>query len=236
LQVVLFLFQLDMDSQLQRALTYEHFDMAQDVRARRQQVDAALKELSQVKGPGCGARVASCSDQMEYAPQIVTVKAQMQEAAAAERYDDAAALRDRLRKLEAAAAEAAAQYLCPVEEPRFTLGEMVVHTTKGYRGVVCGWDLACCEGTEWQQAAGVRCASLPARTGRQSHLPEAAPLCCPVHAAMRFAPTWLMADDELPLCLLSLPICLLPPPSHSRLSQPACCFSPSPPVHWLPMQ
>ncbi|KAL4857449.1 Clp protease adapter protein ClpF [Chlorella vulgaris] len=154
-EVVLFLFQLDMDSQLQRALTYEHFDMAQDVRARRQQVDAALKELSQVKGPGCGARVASCSDQMEYAPQIVTVKAQMQEAAAAERYDDAAALRDRLRKLEAAAAEAAAQYLCPVEEPRFTLGEMVVHTTKGYRGVVCGWDLACCEGTEWQQAAGV---------------------------------------------------------------------------------
>lgn len=41
---------------------------------------------------------------------------QMAEAAAAEKYDEAAALRDRLREVEAAAAEAAdaaAQYLCP---------------------------------------------------------------------------------------------------------------------------
>lgn len=46
---------------------------------------------------------------------------QMAEAAAAEKYDEAAALRDRLRELEAAAAEAAdaaAQYLCPGELQR----------------------------------------------------------------------------------------------------------------------
>lgn len=43
-----------------------------------------------------------------------------------------------------------------VEEPRFALGEMVLHGTKGYRGVVCGWDLACCESEEWQAAAGIR--------------------------------------------------------------------------------
>lgn len=156
---------------------------------------------------------------------------QMAEAAAKEAYDEAAVLRDRLRKVEAAAAEAAdaaSQYLCPggcvcgsrwdargvlrmqedtcapaqaaavccmfyrlppvpeepaqpaslsllthlllrpcpsaspatriaVEEPRFALGEMVVHSRKGFRGVVCGWDLACCESSEWQAAAGVRC-------------------------------------------------------------------------------
>lgn len=46
-----------------------------------------------------------------------------------------------------------------VEEPRFALGEMVVHSRKGFRGVVCGWDLACCESPEWQEAAGVRCAA-----------------------------------------------------------------------------
>lgn len=157
-EVVLFLFQLEMDSQLQRALTYENFDAAREVRARRQQVDNALRELQEIKGPGCGARVAGRSDAVEYAPQIMTLKAQMAEAAAAEKYDEAAALRDRLRELEAAAAEAAdaaAQYLCPVEEPRFALGEMVLHSTKGYRGVVCGWDLACCESEEWQAAAGI---------------------------------------------------------------------------------
>jgi hypothetical protein len=37
-ELVLFLFQLEMDAQLQRALTYERFDAAQEVRARRQQV------------------------------------------------------------------------------------------------------------------------------------------------------------------------------------------------------
>lgn len=31
-EVVLFLFQLEMDTQLQRALTYERFDLAQEVR------------------------------------------------------------------------------------------------------------------------------------------------------------------------------------------------------------
>lgn len=157
-EVVLFLFQLEMDSQLQRALTYERFDMAQEVRGRREQVDAALRELQQLKGPGCGARVAGRSDQMQYAPQIMTIKSQMAAAAEAERYDEAAALRDRLREVEAAAAaaaEQAAQYLCPVGEPRFCLGEMVVHSSKGYRGVVCGWDMGCCEGAEWREAAGV---------------------------------------------------------------------------------
>ena len=43
-----------------------------------------------------------------------------------------------------------------MEEPRFSLGEMVLHSSKGYRGVVCGWDLACCESEEWQAAAGIR--------------------------------------------------------------------------------
>jgi hypothetical protein len=119
-EVVLFLFQLEMDSQLQRALTYERFDMAQEVRTRREQVDAALGELQQLKGPSCGARVAGGSGQMEFAPQIMTLKAQMAEAAEAEQYAEAAALRDRLRALEAAAAkaaEAAAQFLCPGRPP-----------------------------------------------------------------------------------------------------------------------
>lgn len=84
---------------------------------------------------------------------------QLAEAVEAEKYDEAAGLRDRLRQLEeaaAAAADAASQYLCPVDEPRFALGEMVVHSSKGYRGVICGWDMTCCEGSEWQEAAGVR--------------------------------------------------------------------------------
>ena len=51
------------------------------VRARRLQVDSALRELQEIKGPGCGARVAGRSDAVEYAPQIMTLKAQVGRAA-----------------------------------------------------------------------------------------------------------------------------------------------------------
>ncbi|PSC76506.1 F-box only 21 [Micractinium conductrix] len=191
-EVVLFLFQLEMDSQLQRALTYERFDMAQEVRARREQIDAALRELQQIKGPGCGARVAARSDQMEYAPRIITLKAKLAEAIEMEQYDEAAGLRDRLKVLEGKAAEAAelaAQYLCPVEEPRFCLGEMVVHSSKGYRGVICGWDLACCESAEWQEEAGVS----DLRGGSEQHF----------YHVLVDARDWPLADDQPPVAYIA---------------------------------
>lgn len=150
---VLFLFQLEMDAQLQRSLTYENFDLAKEIRARRQQVDQALSELQEYKGYGCGARRASNSAQLDFAPAALSLRARMADAVAQERYSEAAALRDELAAVEELAAEA--ELPCPVAEPRFTLGQMVVHTAKGYRGVVCGWDLACCESPEWQAAAGV---------------------------------------------------------------------------------
>ena len=43
-------------------------------------MDGALRELQEIKGPGCGARVAGRSDAVEYAPQIMTLKAQVREA------------------------------------------------------------------------------------------------------------------------------------------------------------
>jgi hemimethylated DNA binding protein len=152
-EIVLFLFQVEMDAQLQRALTYEKFDVAQEVRERRSQVDAALRELQEAKGYGCGARRASHSAQLDYAPSALSLRARLAAAISDERYADAAQLRDELAALEERAAEA--DLPCPVTEPRYTLGQMVVHSSKGYRGVVAGWDLACCETPEWQAAAGV---------------------------------------------------------------------------------
>lgn len=152
-EVVLFLFQLEMDAQLQRALTYENFDTAQEVRQRRQQVDQALRELQEAKGYGCGARGAALSSKFDHAPMALSIRARMSAAVREERYADAARLRDELSKIEEQAA--AAELPCPVSEPRYTLGQMVVHNGKGYRGVVCGWDLACCESADWQAKAGV---------------------------------------------------------------------------------
>jgi hemimethylated DNA binding protein len=152
-EAVLFLFQLEMDAQLQRSLTYENFDLAQEIRSRRQQVDQALKELQDHKGYGCGARRASNSAQIDFAPAALRLRSRMADAVTEERYSDAATLRDELAALEERAAEA--EMPCPTTEPRFSLGQMTVHNGKGYRGIICGWDLACCESPEWQEAAGV---------------------------------------------------------------------------------
>lgn len=152
-EAVLFLFQLEMDSQQQRAMTYENYDLVKEIRQRRTQVDQALRELQEAKGYGCGALFASHAAQMDFAPDAIRLRAALATAATEERYADAAKLRDALAALEERAA--AAEMPCLVSEPRFTLGQMVVHNAKAYRGVICGWDLACCESQEWQIMAGV---------------------------------------------------------------------------------
>ncbi len=44
-ELVLFLFQLEMDAQLQRALAYENMEAVAEIRSRREQVDNVLREL-----------------------------------------------------------------------------------------------------------------------------------------------------------------------------------------------
>lgn len=152
-EVVLFLFQLEMDSQLQRALTYEDFDLVKDLRARRNKVDEALLDLQKSKGYGCGSRRTKDGVQFNVDPEVLSVRARLSKAIEEESYSEAAQLRDRLAELEEESDEA--DMPCPIVEPQFSLGQMVIHSTKGYTGVVCGWDLACCESEAWKKGADV---------------------------------------------------------------------------------
>ena len=152
-EAVLFLFQLEMDAQLQRALTYENFDVAKEIRSRREQIDTALRELQEHKGYGCGARHASRSAQIDFAPAALSLRSRLADAIAQERYTEAATLRDELAAVEERAAEA--ELPCPTSAPYFSLGQLAIHNVKGYQMVICGWDLACCESAEWQDANGV---------------------------------------------------------------------------------
>lgn len=38
---------------------------------------------------------------------------------------------------------------------RLRLGQRVVHKTRGFRGVVVGWDVGCCEDEDWHSVAGL---------------------------------------------------------------------------------
>ena len=148
-EVVLFLLQLELDSQLQRALTYEDFDLVKDVRERRNKVDGALREMQKAKGYGCGSRRSGQSGQFgTLAPKALSIRAKLSKAIEEEDYSHAAQLRDELAAIEEHSAEA--NMPCPVVDPEFALGEMIMHNSKGYRGVICGWDLACCEDDAWK--------------------------------------------------------------------------------------
>ncbi len=76
----------ELDAQLQRALTYENFDATQAIRRKRQQVDEALANLQEMKGYGDGARRASHSDELSFVPQALSLRSQLAEAVAEERW------------------------------------------------------------------------------------------------------------------------------------------------------
>lgn len=75
------------------------------------------------------------------------------------RYADAAKFRDMLTALDRQAKQAvalAAEAAAATEGSKqllLRLGQRVVHRQHGYRGVVVGWDLGCCESQEWQEQA-----------------------------------------------------------------------------------
>jgi len=72
-----------------------------------------------------------------------------------ERYDDAARIRDEISKLNERA-EASEDPGGPSPAAvQFRLGQIVKHKTMDYRGVVCGWDLGCCESEQWQTRMSV---------------------------------------------------------------------------------
>ena len=149
-EVVLFLLQLELDSRLQRALTYDRFDEVKELRDRRNKVDGALRMMQSKKGYGCGSRRGMRSDQFgALAPAALSIRAKLSKAIEEEDYVAAAALRAKLAELEEQSAEA--NMLFPVGEPAFSLGQMIVHSAKGYRGVICGWDFCCCEDDVWKR-------------------------------------------------------------------------------------
>lgn len=105
--------------------------------------------MQKAKGYGCGSRRATQPDQFgALAPEALSIRAKLSKAIEDEDYGLAAELRDRLADLEEQSAEA--NMLCPVGEPALALGQMIVHSAKGYRGVICGWDFACCEDDAWK--------------------------------------------------------------------------------------
>ncbi|GIL48759.1 hypothetical protein Vafri_5212 [Volvox africanus] len=162
-EVVYFIFQLDLDTQLQRCLNYEAYEAAQEVRKKRQRVDEAVQQMRERKARNTGVPTASTQlGATDFATEGLRLRSEMQRAVEAENYGDAAKYRDLLRELETQVKKAVALAAewdtssTSAAGPQLRLGQRVMHRQLGYRGVVVGWDSQCCESEDWIAQAKVK--------------------------------------------------------------------------------
>lgn len=149
-ELLLFFFQMDVGTRLQRALNNEQYEVAKQLRARRDQIDEAMEQLLETKG----SRSKNRTDVNDVAAEGLRLRTELQRCIDEERYEDAAKARDRLKEVESAlrtVSEASRSY--EETEYGFTLGQVVYHRDAGYRGVVCGMDPNCCESEAWMESA-----------------------------------------------------------------------------------
>jgi len=157
-QLLLFIFQMELDTQLQRALNMEVFEVAKQIRERREQLDSSIAEFEESKQGRSGTATTSSVDIRDTVSEGLLLRSELQRAVEEEDYAEAARIRDELAKLE----EGASALQATVEaerwdtaQPLYEIGQRFVHASKGYQGVIVGWDRTCCEDDEWRKRAEV---------------------------------------------------------------------------------
>lgn len=149
--LLIFFYQLELTTGVQRALNMEQYDIAKQLRNKLTEVEAEFIRQQEAKRGS-----ASKSEAQDKAISILRLSVDLKNAIASENYSLAAELRDEISKLEADSLAASvkaqayenAQYM-------FRLGQKLKHKKFGYRAVVCGMDPVCCESKAWMETAHV---------------------------------------------------------------------------------
>lgn len=148
--ILIFFFQLDMETRIQYALNLEQYDAAQELRNKLAEIETEIIKQRDAK------RGSSKSDAQDKAINLLRLRADLQKAIESENYAVAAELRDEISKLEAESLAASAKALAYENaQYAFRLGQKVQHKVFGYRAVICGMDPVCCESSSWMEIARV---------------------------------------------------------------------------------
>ncbi|XAR55915.1 hypothetical protein NMG60_11036154 [Bertholletia excelsa] len=149
--ILIFFFQLDLATQVQRALNLEEYEIAQQLRNKLTEVETeVIRQQEERRGS------TSKSEAQDMAINILRLRADLQKAVQSENYGLAAELRDDISKLEAESLAASAKaQLYESAQYAFRLGQKVKHKKFDYRAVVCGMDPVCCESSSWKETAHV---------------------------------------------------------------------------------
>ncbi|KAG1670018.1 hypothetical protein FOA52_011174 [Chlamydomonas sp. UWO 241] len=158
-ETVYLMFQLDLDVQLQRCLNQDAYERAQDVRSKRHKLDEAIAAMQERKSAKLGTSASGGPSTLtftDYAAEGLRLRSEMLRAVEGERYKEAAQFKSLLSELEKESKRVqSASSESPSSVPRLRLGQRVLHATQGFRALVVGFDLQCCESDVWVAAAGV---------------------------------------------------------------------------------
>jgi hypothetical protein len=151
-ELLLFFFQLDLTTRLQRALNQDMYDVAQQLREKIAEVEI---EVARQRDAKMGS-VSSKDEAQDTAITILQLRAELQKFIQEEDYAGAGKLKKKISGLEAEslAAQAKAMVFRQLNF-HFHLGQKVRHRVYGYRGVVCGMDPLCCESAACAESVGV---------------------------------------------------------------------------------
>ncbi|CAL4947297.1 unnamed protein product [Urochloa decumbens] len=148
--ILIFYFQMDLQTRIQYALNIEQFDVAKQLREKLTEIETEIIRQREAK------RGSSKTEAQDKALNLLRVRADLQNAIDGENYALAASLRDEIAKLEAESLAVSAKALAYQNvKYEFRLGQKVRHKVHGYRGVICGMDPVCCESKSWMETANV---------------------------------------------------------------------------------
>ncbi|KAG8078044.1 hypothetical protein GUJ93_ZPchr0007g3465 [Zizania palustris] len=148
--ILIFYFQLDLQTRIQYALNIEQFDVAKQLREKLTEIETEIIRQREAK------RGSSKTEAQDKAINLLRVRADLQKAIDSENYALAAELRDEVAKLEAESLAVSVKALAYQNvKYAFRLGQKVRHKVHGYRGVICGLDPVCCESKSWMETANV---------------------------------------------------------------------------------
>ncbi|KAG0583832.1 hypothetical protein KC19_3G165700 [Ceratodon purpureus] len=152
-ELLMFFFQLDLTTRLQRALNQDMYEAAQGLREKIAEVEREMERQRKVK-MGAGS---SKDEAHDTAITLLQTKAELQRLIEAEDYAAAGAVRNKINALEAESLAAQANAMIFQQRSyEFRLGQKVKHKVLGYRGVICGMDPLCCETEDWISEVGVQ--------------------------------------------------------------------------------
>ncbi|CAA6657454.1 unnamed protein product [Spirodela intermedia] len=149
--ILIFFFQLDLQTRIQYALNMEQYDVAQQLRNKLAEVETEIINKREINRGS-----SSKNEAQDKAINLLCLRADLQKAIEDENYTLAADLRDEISKIEADSLAASAKALA-YENLRysFRLGQKLKHKIFGYQAVVCGMDPVCCETSSWMETARV---------------------------------------------------------------------------------